>query len=97
VSEHEAVQNVLWLISSTADPTHADTILAASRQSSAYIRSQAIAQGQAQVATAPLYPNYAIYDTPLNEMYGDNIPKLKALKVLVDPLDVMGLAGGYKF
>jgi FAD/FMN-containing dehydrogenase len=43
------------------------------------------------------YPNYAIFDTPLTEMYGTNIEKLKKIKGRVDPTNVMGLAGGFKF
>ena len=49
------------------------------------------------VLDAPKYPNYAITGTPLEEMYGANVPKLRALKILVDPTNVMGLAGGWKF
>jgi hypothetical protein len=43
------------------------------------------------------YPNYAIFDTPLTEMYGTNVKKLKKIKERVDPSNVMGLAGGFKF
>jgi len=43
------------------------------------------------------YPNYALADTPLEEMYGENVPRLRALKRLVDPDGVMNLAGGFKF
>lgn len=43
------------------------------------------------------YPNYAISDTPLVEIYGSNVGKLKKIKAKVDPDNVMGLAGGFKF
>jgi hypothetical protein len=56
----------------------------------------AIQDGQA-VGSAPLYTNYALYDTPLNRIYGANLPRLKAIKAAVDPGNVMGLAGGFKF
>jgi len=46
---------------------------------------------------APLYPNYAIYDTPLEMIYGANLPRLCSLQQCVDPDNVMGLAGGFKF
>ena len=47
--------------------------------------------------TAPIYPNFALPDTPLEQMYGKNVDKLRALKKKVDPKNVMGLAGGFKF
>ena len=67
------------------------------RQSSAQILAVATADGQAGLASAPVYPNYAIFDTPLVNMYGGNVARLQALKAEVDPEDVMGLAGGFKF
>ncbi|KJA22119.1 hypothetical protein HYPSUDRAFT_41246 [Hypholoma sublateritium FD-334 SS-4] len=65
--------------------------------SSEHIVKAAIAEGQTQLARAPNYPNYAIAGTPLQDMYGDNLPVLRRLKARIDPLDVMGLAGGWKF
>jgi len=49
------------------------------------------------VTNAVVYPNYAIFDTPLVDLYGTNLPRLQAIKAAVDPEDVMGLAGGFKF
>jgi len=66
------------------------------RESAARIQAAAIAEGQ-QVGDAPLYPNYAIFDTPLQRMYGNNLLELTTLKKLHDPDNVMGLAGGFKF
>jgi len=37
------------------------------------------------------------YNTPLEDIYGDNLPALRALKAKIDPKNVMGLAGGFKF
>jgi hypothetical protein len=34
--------------------------------------------------------------TPLEDLYGDNLPGLRAIKHAVDPENVMGLAGGFK-
>lgn len=44
-----------------------------------------------------MYPNYATYDTPLEDIYGSHLPRLRSLKLKVDPQNVMGLAGGWKF
>ena len=66
------------------------------RQSAARIRDVAIQDGQ-DIANAPLYPNYAMLDTPLSDMYGGNVDKLRWLRRRVDPHNVMGLAGGWRF
>jgi len=47
-------------------------------------------------ADAVVYPNYAIFDTPLVKLYGANVPRLQGIKMEVDPENVMGLAGGFK-
>ncbi|KAF8329196.1 FAD-binding domain-containing protein [Amanita rubescens] len=73
-----------------------DVIFSAIRESADRIRDAAIADGQ-DISNAPLYPNYAIFDTPLEDMYGGNVGRLEALKQTVDPSNVMGLAGGWKF
>ena len=43
-----------------------------------------------------IYPNYAIFDTPLVDLYGTNLPRLQTIKAAVDPQNVMGLTGGFK-
>ena len=48
------------------------------------------------VGSLPLYPNYARFDTPIEAIYGSNLPRLQELKAIYDPEDVMGLAGGFK-
>jgi hypothetical protein len=73
-----------------------EVIFSAIRESADRIRDVAIADGQ-DIRNAPLYPNYAIFDTPLEDMYGGNVGRLQALKQNVDPSNVMGLAGGWKF
>jgi len=80
-----------WL-NATYDNDFYDAI----RQSAIRIRDVAIDDGQ-DIANAPLYPNYAIFDTPLKDMYGANVDKLHGLKRRVDPDNVMGLTGGFKF
>lgn len=66
------------------------------QQTANTLTEKAIAEGQ-NIADAALYPNYAIYDTPLERMYGENMPTLQNLKNQYDPNNVMGLAGGWKF
>jgi len=68
----------------------------AARESATYLMEKAIAEGQ-DVEQAPLYGNYAIYDTPVERIYGDHLPRLRQIKTLVDPENVMGLTGGWKF
>ncbi|KIJ50387.1 hypothetical protein M422DRAFT_777110 [Sphaerobolus stellatus SS14] len=73
-----------------------DDFHTAIKTSATAIYNAAIAEGQS-IAGAPIYPNYALYDTPLAAMYGDNVARLTALKQRIDPGNVMRLAGGFKF
>ena len=66
------------------------------RQSAAAVRAAALADGQ-DVASAAIYPNDALFDTPLEDLYGANVPWLREIRKKVDPKGVMGLAGGFKF
>ena len=45
----------------------------------------------------PVYNNYASHDTPLEDIYGDNLPALREIAKKYDPKRVMTLAGGFKF
>ncbi|KAH7904379.1 FAD-binding domain-containing protein [Hygrophoropsis aurantiaca] len=76
----------------TADDLFHDTI----RTTAAHLKSIAIGEGQ-EIEDAAVYGNYAIYDTPLANIYGSNVPRLQSLKAAVDPTNVMGLAGGFRF
>jgi hypothetical protein len=59
------------------------------------LRAVAVADGQ-PVENASHYVNYALYGTPVENIYGDNLGRLREIKAAVDPQDVMGLAGGFK-
>ncbi|KAH9024017.1 FAD-binding domain-containing protein [Lactarius deliciosus] len=73
-----------------------ETMTRAIRESADSLRVAALKDGQ-DVEHAAVYSNYALFDTPLEDMYGKNVPRLRALRRAVDPGDVMGLAGGFKF
>ncbi|KAF8124592.1 FAD dependent oxidoreductase [Boletus edulis] len=79
-----------WL-SPYSDQLNQDAV----RTSARTLQASAMNAGQNDIANAALYPNYAIFDTPLVNMYGANLPSLQAIKAAVDPEDVMGLAGGF--
>ncbi|TFY74250.1 hypothetical protein EWM64_g9763 [Hericium alpestre] len=55
----------------------------------------AVAEGQ-DVANAGIYPNYALYDAPLESLWGGNVPRLQSIAKQYDPTNVMSLTGGYK-
>ncbi|CDO76772.1 hypothetical protein BN946_scf184978.g1 [Trametes cinnabarina] len=73
-----------------------ETMQNAARQSAAHLMQVVLGEGQ-DIADAALYGNYAIMETPLERIYGQNVPRLQALKAKYDPENVMGLAGGWKF
>ena len=66
------------------------------RHISSTIRAAALADAQ-NVSRAAKYVNYALYGTPLEDIYGGNVKRLRKIRAAIDPEDVMGLAGGWKF
>ncbi|KAI9449853.1 FAD-binding domain-containing protein [Lactarius psammicola] len=83
------------LIISFSNASLDDTVAKAVRNYSDTVTAAAVADGQ-NLSHASVYPNYALFDTPLEDIYGANLPRLRAIKQAVDPKDVMGLAGGFK-
>ena len=65
-------------------------------QSSRNLTDAAVQEGQFGIVGAPLYPNYALFGTPVASMYGESLAEMIALKVKYDPGNVMGLTGGWK-
>ncbi|KAK0537404.1 hypothetical protein OC835_001750 [Tilletia horrida] len=66
------------------------------RKSTAKIRAAAIAQGQ-NLDGLYIYPNYALYDTPFEDVYGPNVARLTSIAAKYDPAKVMTRAGGFQF
>ncbi|KAI0289873.1 FAD-binding domain-containing protein [Multifurca ochricompacta] len=74
-----------------------DQIMAQSiRQAADDLQAAALREGQ-NVTNAVVYPNYSLFDTPLEAMYGDNVERLRKLKQVIDPGNVMNLSGGFRF
>ena len=74
-----------------------DEIMAlALRNISSTIHTTALRDGQ-NVSNAAVYVNYALFGTPLKDMYGENVERLHKIREVYDPEDVMGLAGGWRF
>ncbi|GJE93074.1 FAD dependent oxidoreductase [Phanerochaete sordida] len=65
------------------------------RQSAAHLKAVAIAEGQ-DIADAPVYGNYAVLGTSVEDVFGDSLPRMRVTKQRVDPNNVMALAGGWK-
>ena len=72
-----------------------DTMASALRNFAEAIRDVALADGQ-NVSHAAKYPNNALFGTPLEEIYGGNVERLRKIRAAIDPEDVMGLTGGWK-
>lgn len=70
---------------------------AAAEQSKLALQRALLLNGQSVAQQASSYPNYALFDTPLNQLYGAaNVKAMKKLKKMVDPDNVMGLTGGFR-
>lgn len=84
------------VIASWSNASLDDTMASALRNISDTIHSAALADGQ-KVSHAAKYPNYALFGTSLEHMYGGNVEKLRKIRAAIDPDGVMGLTGGWKF
>jgi hypothetical protein len=82
---------VAWL-----DASLDDTMAGALHDGAKTIRDVALADGQ-DLSNATKYVNFALFDTPLENIYGGNVARLHQIKAEIDPKGVMDLAGGFKF
>ncbi|CDO76775.1 hypothetical protein BN946_scf184978.g4 [Trametes cinnabarina] len=80
-----------WNDSSADEAMHS-----AARESAGQLTRVLSSEGQ-NVKDTALYGNYAIFGTPLERIYGSNLPRLRMLKAKYDPNGIMGLTGGWKF
>ncbi|KAJ3506507.1 hypothetical protein NLJ89_g6831 [Agrocybe chaxingu] len=78
------------------EKAHDQAVWDALKTSVAKLRADAEAEGQ-NIENAELYPNLPIEGTPLERMYGKNLPRLRALRDVYDPERVMDLTGGWRF
>lgn len=73
-----------------------DVFVEEAKKFSHIIQAQAVEEGISQWDDI-LYPNYALSDTPLELLYGENLPRLRQLATKYDPDKVMTLTGGFRF
>jgi hypothetical protein len=74
-----------------------ETMARVLRESAKAIRDVAVFADGQDLSEATVYVNYALFGTPLEDIYGGNLPRLRGIKAGVDPERVMDLAGGFKF
>ena len=79
------------------NPLNDNVFVAAVEESAKRLAVVAKAEGLLSDRPPVLYGNYVDANTPLVDIYGDNLPKLRRLRAKVDPKNVMGLAGGFRF
>ncbi|EJD05535.1 FAD-binding domain-containing protein [Fomitiporia mediterranea MF3/22] len=60
------------------------------------IQAKAVQEGLSQFGDI-IYSNYALPNTSLELMYGENVPRLKELAARFDPDKIMTLTGGFHF
>lgn len=78
------------------NPNDDEAILQLGAESAAYMKQFAVDAGH-NVSNALLYPNCAPPGTALADMYGDAVSSLHSIRSAVDPDNVMGLTGGWRF
>ncbi|EIN09895.1 FAD-binding domain-containing protein [Punctularia strigosozonata HHB-11173 SS5] len=77
------------------DPSLNDFMFESLANSTNALIQAALDAGQ-NVSTQIIYPNYAQPQTPVEQFYGQNLPRLQQIRATVDPENVMARAGGFK-
>ena len=67
-----------------------DEFVASNRESVNRLAVVAKAEGLLLTDPPALYGNYADAETPLVDIYGENLPILRALRAKIDPKNVKG-------
>jgi hypothetical protein len=65
------------------------------KKSTRLLRDRLRAEGQ-DIEQGTPYGNYASPWTPVKDLFGVSLPRLKKIKAVWDPEDVMGQTGGWK-
>ncbi|KAL5521679.1 hypothetical protein ACEPAF_2427 [Sanghuangporus sanghuang] len=65
------------------------------RNLASLVQAKAVEEGQS-LWDDILYDNYALTDSPLELVYGENVPKLREIAAKYDPEKVMMLTGGFR-
>lgn len=78
-----------------ADPNDAAYFDTALREAIRAIQQVAITEDQSKPDDI-CYSNYALADTPLELLFGENLPRLREIRAKIDPKNIMGLTGGFK-
>jgi FAD/FMN-containing dehydrogenase len=89
--------NPLVIVFCWENATYDDEFVASAEETINRLSVVAKAEGVLLTDPPALYGNYVDANTPLVDIYGENLPILQALKAKIDPNNVMGLAGGFKF
>jgi hypothetical protein len=89
--------NLLLVAFGWENSTYDDAFIASNRESVNRLAVVAKAEGSLLTDPPALYGNYVDAETPLVDIYGDNLPILQGLQAKIDPTNIMGLAGGFKF
>jgi hypothetical protein len=89
--------NPLLVVFGWENATYDHEFVASAKESVKRLSVVAEAEGSLLTDPPALCGNYVDGNTPLVDIYGENLPILQALQAKIDPDNIMGLAGGFKF
>jgi len=80
-----------------ASPSDDDIFLAELRSTRDVLFQIVLDEGQNVAGSKQIqYANYALDDTPISNLFGNNLARLKNIRQIWDPDNVMYLTGGFK-